>query len=146
MVAGYEINTRILEEVADVYQWLDEQIRNHAALTGKCEACGRCCDFGSFDHRLYVTSPELIFLTANLKDKNIRPMPENICPYQVDGKCSIYEYRLAGCRIFCCNGDPDFQSKLSELALSKFKSICMEFQIPYKYTDLATALNSLAGI
>lgn len=146
MVAECEANARIIEQVADVYRWLEDQRRNYAALTGRCKACGKCCDFDRFDHRLYVTSPELIFLTAHLEDKNIKPMPDNRCPYQIDGKCSVYEYRMAGCRIFCCNGDSDFQGKLSELALSKFKAICMEFQIPYRYTDLAGALNSLAGI
>jgi hypothetical protein len=66
------------------------------------------------------------------------------CPYNVGGKCTVYEYRFAGCRIFCCNADADFQSRLSESALKKLKSLCTKFQIPYSYLDLADAL-SLAG-
>ena len=46
----------------------------------------------------------------------------------------------------CCNGDVDFQSKLSESTLKKLKSLCTEFQIAYQYTDLAIALNGFAGI
>jgi hypothetical protein len=158
MVAGCGANSRLIEEVAEIYNWLRSQIRDYADLAGLCDACGRCCDFGSFapvskrgpargfDHRLFVTTPELMYLTANLGAENIKPMPTSRCPYNIDGKCTVYEYRFAGCRIFCCNADADFQSRLSESALEKLKSVCTEFQIPYRYTDLASALNSLAGV
>jgi hypothetical protein len=49
--------------------------------------------------------------------------------------------RFAGCRIFFCEGDADFQSELSESVISRFKSLCTEFDIPYIYSDLRTALN-----
>ncbi|MCH7557555.1 MAG: YkgJ family cysteine cluster protein [Planctomycetes bacterium] len=153
MVAGCGTNNRLLGKVAEIYTWLDTQIRDNNKLTGQCNACGKCCDFDSpeqgFDHRLFVTSPELMYLTtgqqaANLGAENIKSMPTNRCPYNIDGKCTVYEYRFAGCRIFYCNGDADFQSGLSESVLEKLKSLCTEFQIPYRYTDLAEALNSLA--
>jgi len=131
--------------VAEIYDWLDSQFCDDN-LTGQCDTCGKCCDFSQFDHRLYITGPELMYLAANLGADNIKPMPTNRCPYNIDGKCSIYKYRFAGCRIFYCNADKDFQSKLSELTLEKLKSICTEFQIPYRYTDLATALNRFAGV
>jgi hypothetical protein len=87
-----------------------------------------------------------MYLAANLGAENIMPMLSSRCPYNIDGKCSVYEYRFSGCRIFCCNGDADFQSGLSEEVLEKLKSICVEFQIPYRYTDLAAGLSSLAGV
>ena len=52
-----------------------------------------------------------------------------------------YEYRFVGCRIFCCKADADFQSCLTEDVLEKLKSLCIEFEIPYVYRDLASALN-----
>ncbi len=163
MVAGCGTNKQLLEKVAEIYNWLDTQIRDNNNLTGQCNACGKCCDFGSpdqgpapafeqgFDHRLFVTPPELMYLTANLGAENIKSMPTNRplggkCPYNIDGKCTVYEYRFASCRIFYCKADVDFQGELSESALKKFKSLCTEFQIPYHYTDLADALNSLAGV
>jgi hypothetical protein len=73
-------------------------------------------------------------------------MPGGRCPYNVDGKCTIYEYRFSGCRIFCCNADEDFQSRLSEEVLQKLKAICTEFQIPYRYADLAAALGSFTSV
>ena len=142
MVVRAGPNSQILKKVAEIYDWLDVQIRRHSDLAGKCDACGRCCDFEAFDHRLFVTPPELMYLVAKLGAENIKPMPSRRCPYNVDGKCTIYTYRFAGCRIFSCKGDKDFQSGLSESVLKKFKSICTEFKIPYRYTDLASALNA----
>jgi len=152
MVAGCRTNKRLLERVARIYKWLETQIRYNNELVSQCNACGKCCVFDGpapdceqgFGHRLFVTPPELMYLIANLGAENIKPMPTNRCPYNVDGKCTVYEYRFASCRIFYCNADADFQSRLSESALKKLKSLCTEFQIPYRYTDLANALNSLA--
>jgi len=158
MVAGCGTNSRLLEEVAEIYTWLDAQIRDNNKLTDRCKACGKCCDFASpapaaeqvsapgldqgFDHRLFVTPPELMYLAESLSPENIKSMPTNRCPYNIDGKCTVYEYRFASCRIFYCKADVDFQSELSESVLEKLKSLCTEFQIPYRYTDLATALNT----
>ena len=143
-MAGFGPNKKLLKKVAEIYEWLDQQVHDNSDLAGVCDVCGKCCDFDAFDHRLFVTPPELMYLTANLGDEKREAMPTSRCPYQLDGKCTVYEYRFAGCRIFCCNGDADFQSRLSESVLEKFKSLCTEFQIPYRYTDLATALNNPA--
>ena len=145
MVAGSKAKSELLNRVAEVYDWLDEQIRLNNGLAGRCDNCGRCCDFEAFDHRLFVTPPELMYLAANLGAENVKPMPDSWCPYHLICQCTVYEYRFAGCRIFSCKGDADFQSGLSESALKKFKSICTEFNIPYRYTDLATALNGCAS-
>jgi len=146
MVAGSQANKRLLERVAEVYKWLDLQACHGGDMAGACKSCGDCCDFEGFDHRLFITPPELMYLAANLGDENIKPMLSGRCPYNIDGKCGVYEYRFSGCRIFCCNGDADFQSRLSEEALEKLKSICTEFQISYRYADLASALNGFAGV
>jgi hypothetical protein len=143
MVAGCETEERLVRRVAEIYRWLDLQIGNNDSLSGVCEACGKCCDFDNFDHRLFVTTPELMYLSANLGAGRIMPMRTGRCPYNIDGKCSIYEYRFAGCRIFCCKGSAESQSMLSESAVKKFKSACVEFAIAYRYLDLATALNDL---
>ena len=139
-------NKRLLDRVAEIYKWLEKQICSGGDMAGECRSCGDCCDFEEFDHRLFITPPELMYLATNLGAENIKPMPGSQCPYNINGKCIVYEYRFSGCRIFCCNGDADFQSKLSEAVLQKLKSICVEFQIPYRYTDLAAGLNSLAGV
>ena len=143
MVAGCGADSRLLERVAEVYNWLGLQIHRKKSLSGRCKCCGDCCDFDAFDHRLFVTPPELTYLAAKLGAENAKPMTAGRCPYNIDGKCSVHEHRFVGCRIFCCSGDADFQSELSEAALARLKSICTEFRIPYHYADLATALNAL---
>ena len=159
MVAECKVNGLLLKKVAEVYNWLDLQIRRCSDLAGLCDACGKCCEFDGFDHRLFVTTPELMYLAANIGTKNIKSMPTGHgstprpgstslttgCPYNAGGRCTIYEYRFAGCRIFYCKADADFQSRLSESTLQRFKSICTELAIPYRYTDLATALNGFVG-
>jgi Fe-S-cluster containining protein len=136
-------NKKLIRKVAELYDWLDAQIRSYGDIDNNCAACGRCCDFESFDHKLFVTTPEIMYLAGKLG--TVKPMPGAKCPYNNDGKCTIYEHRFSGCRIFYCRKDKDYQSELSESALKKLKSICSEFEIPYRYNDLATALNGLAG-
>jgi len=143
-MVGRQPDSRLLERVAEIYAWLESQIRRSGDLVGVCGACGDCCDFDTFDHRLFITPPELVYLAANLETENIRTMPTGRCPYNIEGRCGIYEYRFAGCRIFCCQGDTEFQSELSESVLAKLKAICTEFKIPYRYIDLATALNTFS--
>jgi len=132
------MKNKIVTAVADIYDWLDLQIDGNQT----CRRCGKCCDFETFDHRLFVTSPELAFFTA--KTGSLKPMPAGICPYNIDGNCSVHKFRFAGCRIFSCKADEQFQSQLSEKAIEKFKAVCTEFDIPYRYTHLASALNGPA--
>ncbi len=146
MVAGGKTNGQLLKRVAEIYKLLDSQISNNSDLAGMCSACGKCCDFAQVDHRLFVTTPELMYLTANPGAENIQPMTTSRCPYHSGGKCSIYGSRFSSCRIFYCKADADFQSRLSESALKKFKLLCTEFQIPYRYSDLATALNGFVAV
>ena len=157
MVAGYQTNKRFcrkasltgltgLREVAEIYDWIDQQLRSRTNMAGQCDACGRCCDFDAYDHRLFVTLPELGYLAASLDVEKLRPMPTSRCPYNIDGKCSVYEHRFAGCRIFCCKTNSEFQSSLTEEALEKLKAICLKYEIPYRYADLASALNHPAAV
>ena len=125
----------IAASVQEVYNWIDAEVANNTAA---CDACGKCCNFDAYDHRLYVTSPEMIHFVSNVG--TVKPMQNSICSYLQEGKCTVQPFRFAGCRIFLCNGDSDLQSTLSEQALQKFKNICEKFDIEYKYTDLKTAL------
>ena len=129
---------KISAAVQQVYDFIDSQT---APPENSCTACGKCCDFENFDHKLFVTSPELIYFANKNATEKIKPMQNETCPYKENEKCTVYENRFAGCRIFSCKADKDFQSTLTEKALSKLKSICKDFQIPYRCLDLETALN-----
>lgn len=134
----------IAERVAEVYAWIDNEIKTGIPNDHKCIGCGNCCDFNSFGHRLFITSPEMLYFRIKTGRQNILHMPDGICPYRIDGKCSVHENRFAGCRIFYCKANEDIQSQLSEESIKRFKNICEEFQMPYQYKDLASALNFMA--
>jgi hypothetical protein len=134
---------KIIERVSEIYNWIETQQLANKGIAGSCDACGKCCDFESYDHRLYVTTPEIIYFVDKLGKENIRQMTTGKCCYQVEGKCTIYAYRFSGCRIFCCKGDAAFQSELTEAVLKKFKALCSELQIPYRYLELPAALKSV---
>lgn len=130
---------QIIKEVGDIYRWIDEQV-GHMDRT--CKACGECCDFEAFGHRLYVTTPELLHF-RHVAGPMIKAMPAGVCPYRVDGRCSVYPYRFSGCRIFTCGGDSETENQLSEAAIRKFKGLCEFYDIPYRYVYLKEGLEML---
>lgn len=145
MVGKPEGHRRLLEEVAALYEWIEAQTKQAPARAGRCRACGRCCDFPAYEHRLFVTPPELAYLAAQLGTYKLQAMTGGRCPYQQGSTCTVHAQRFAACRIFCCKGDPDFQSALSEEALRRLKALCAEFHVPYHYQDLAAALAAFNG-
>ncbi len=140
MVGKPERRRRLLERVAALYEWLDARVTQDTARSGRCQSCGRCCDFPACDHRLFLTLPELAYLAARLGTRKLKAMTSGRCPYQQGTACTAHEHRFAACRIFCCKGDPDFQSALSEEALRRLKALGEEFRVPYRYQDLGSAL------
>lgn len=140
MVGEPQGSHQLVPKVAAIYEWIDTRCRQEPARAGRCQACGACCDFVAYDHRLYVTPPELAYLAAKLGVRELKTMPTGRCPYQEGPKCTVHEQRFAGCRIFGCDGDPDFQSELSEETLRRLKALCEESRVPYRYQDLAAAL------
>ncbi len=140
MVGRPEGHDRLITEVATLYQWIDAQLGQDESRAGRCSTCGACCNFTAYDHLLFVTPPELIYLAEKLGAESLKQMTSGPCPYQEATKCTVHSHRFAGCRIFCCGGDAEFQSELTEATLKRLKAICEQFQVPYRYADLATAL------
>jgi Fe-S-cluster containining protein len=136
-------NDQIIARVSEIYKWIEQQQLANKEIAGSCEVCGKCCDFDTYDHRLYVTTPEIIYFVEKLGLSNIKQMTTAKCCYQAEGKCSVHAHRFSGCRIFCCKGDAGFQSELTEAAIKKFKALCAELQIPYRYLELPAALKSV---
>ena len=132
-------DAQIIKRVDSVYQWLQSQLSD---LSQTCAACGDCCDFEAFGHRLYVTTPELLFFQYHL-DKPVKAMTTGVCPYRVEGKCTVYPYRFAGCRIFTCKGDAEKENQICEEIIRKFKSLCNEYRIDYQYLSLQAGLEML---
>lgn len=132
----------IIRQVEEIYGWIDS---HNSKTEVECEQCGRCCDFKNYGHRLFVTTPELVYLAEKLGAENIKKA-NGACPYIKNNKCSIHQNRFAGCRIFFCKGDAERQSELSEKALKKFKVICRNYKPGYRYIDLVVALNNFSEL
>jgi len=135
-------NEEIIARVVEIYNWIEE-LQASSNIAGKCDGCGKCCDFESFGHKLFVTPPEMIYFAEKTGKDNIKQMTTSRCPYQDDKKCTIRDFRFAACRIFCCKGMAMFQSELTEAAIKKLKDVCREFKLPYKYVELKAALLSV---
>ena len=133
-------DAQLIHGIDAIYQWLESEL---AQLDQSCAACGKCCDFESFGHRLYVTTPELLFFQHHLNEP-VKAMTTGICPYRIDGKCTVYAYRFAGCRIFTCKGDAEKENQICEEIIRKFKMLCEGHAIPYHYVDLKTGLQLLS--
>ncbi len=145
MVGAPERHQRLIAEMTDLYDWIDARLKEDPDRAGRCKACGDCCDFPAYDHRLYVTPPELMYLAARLNASELKPMTTGRCPYQEDSRCTVHEHRFAACRIFCCRGDSAFQSELSEAVLKRLKTICERLEVPYRYQDLPAAIETFTS-
>jgi len=135
------MNTAMIDRVGKIYKLIQATLDTLPHLAGKCNACGKCCNFESYDHRLYITPPEIQYLAFHIGDENIRKMNNGACPYNEKGKCAVYNYRFASCRIFCCNGDKEFQSRLTESTIAALKQLCVKFELPYSYRQLSEVLS-----
>lgn len=131
-----------MEAVQEIYQNLDRRLEAAEPL---CKACGRCCNFDSFGHRLYITTPELVYFRNNLTENEIPilPMTDGVCPYRKDRKCSVYPWRFAGCRIFNCTGNVELQSRFSEETITLCKTLCLLHGLEYRYMDLKGGLENI---
>jgi Fe-S-cluster containining protein len=132
----------IIEAVERIYSSLEAELLQ---TPDKCKACGKCCDFEFFDHKLYITAPELVYFKTKLAENKIPllPMTAGVCPYRRDGKCSVYPWRFAGCRIFNCTGNADLQSQLSEGTIASCKLLCEQLELKYRYMDLKNGLENI---
>lgn len=127
---------KIFEEVEQVYTSIERRIE--VENVPGCKQCGSCCDFGKYGHRLYISTPELMYFRHYVPKGEV--MNNGTCPYQIENKCTVHKYRFAGCRVFCCRMGEDLQSEMSEFAIRRFREICDKYDIAYQYCDLEQAL------
>ena len=127
--------------MAAIYESLDHAAPRAATQGSACRQCGRCCDLEAYGHRLFLTTPEWVFFLNGLGDRPIRPMQSGRCPYNEGSLCAVYPIRFAGCRVFGCGLDTQTQSEMTELALVRLKAVCVQHDLPYRYVDLASAIN-----
>jgi len=119
-----------------------------------CQACGKCCRFEQFGHKLYVTAGELAYLIRQPASEadpqqsasGLQTKPAAVCPYQDGNRCIARDGRALGCRLFFC--DPaaaDWCNDIYEELHAKIKHLHAAHGLPYIYAELTSALAELAS-
>jgi Fe-S-cluster containining protein len=126
----------------EFYDDVDAAVASRRAV---CINRGVCCQFGRYGHRLFVTDAELAFFIRGLRGQWRRPADDaDICPYQVEGRCTAREHRPLGCRIYYCDPSAQaWQGAEYERFLSKLKAIGERFGVDYRYREWLSALREV---
>ena len=146
-----------------LYAELDAAV---AARGPTCWTSGKCCDFGSYGHRLYVTALEIAWFlgqadvnattqaggTSTVGTLTLR-LPQlsskdgdDVCPYQVDKLCTTHTIRPLGCRVFFCQrGTEDWQQDLYESFLDRLRVLHDDHGIAYRYLDWMAGLREASS-
>ncbi len=139
-----------LDELGQILRQADVAAEKH---NWACRACGKCCRFDQFGHKLYVTGGELAYLTDNspIPAKANLSAPDTaidveagLCPYQRESRCVARDGRALGCRLFFC--DPaaaDWFCETYEALHEQIKHIHAAADLPYVYVELTAALAEL---
>ena len=124
--------------MAEFYRRVDGRV---AFMNPTCGVSGRCCRFGEYGHRMYVTGPELAYFLREQARSGLRRPKGTVCPYQAGRHCTARDHRPLGCRIYFC--DPaaqQWQGPVYEESLEELKRIGRRFGIEYRYREWIDAL------
>ena len=140
VLAEFLPDRRIGRAVADVYERVDREV---SSLGATCWNRGQCCNFGRAGHRLYVTTPELIYFGQTHKSLPAAPDAQ-ACPHQMDGACHAREARPLGCRVYFCQASARWwQPPMTEKHLAELRALGDRFDIPYAYTEWLDGLRAV---
>ncbi len=124
-------------DIIEIYKKLDSEL---ASINPGCDACGECCHFGTFDHVLYASTIETTYILENV---NVPPFDpdQGTCPFLIDNKCTIREYRTLGCRVFFCN--PHYKEKSQDIYnkyYTMIKDMAIRNQAEWHYAPMMKLL------
>jgi len=127
-------------ELEAIYAEASERI---AARGPACWASGRCCNFESYGHRLYVTGLEAAYCVTRWNDANPTLTVEGVeaaqarggCPFQQANLCAAHTIKPLGCRVFFCDRTAkEWQNTLLEDLHARVKAL-HGAPIPYEYAE-----------
>jgi hypothetical protein len=129
----------IISSMKKFYAELDRCIAEQQAT---CKQCGKCCDFGTFGHRSYVTALEAAYYLFS--GRTVPTVESDVCPHLVDNKCQARDRRTIACRIFYCAPESqEWQWPLTEEFHARLRVLHDDFNVPYFYADLMILLKAL---
>lgn len=131
-------DTRATDALRQVYARADAEWARRPPV---CRACGKCCRFATFGHRLLVSPLELSLLTEAPPEH--LPVEPGLCPYQRDDLCTARERRPLGCRIYFCEARLEDCSRLYERFHRDIRRLHADRRLPYIYAELTSNLSRL---
>lgn len=136
---------RLFGELEQFYARTDEKLRG---LPQPCVACGQCCRFATFGHRLYISSLEAAFVLESGEPFEARHLKEDRCPYQRENRCGARGRRMLGCRTFFSRHsreETEQAQRIYEEMLSELKSLYRRFNLDWEYADAQKYFREAAG-
>ncbi len=129
--------------IAALYEGLDAAVRQRGPV---CWASGRCCNFNSYGHLLYVTGLEIAWFLSKLPpdrhDWRGRLEVKGACPFQVNSLCTTHATRPLGCRIyFCQRGTESWQHEVYEQFQQRLRMLHDAHALPYQYMEWRAGLS-----
>jgi Fe-S-cluster containining protein len=129
-------------EMGGFYERLDEEIARRRPL---CWLRGACCRFGTYGHRLYVTTLEMAWFLGGGKGMSLQSADDR-CPYQIENCCGVRDLRPMGCRVFFCEeASGHWQAEVTERFQGELRGLHERLEAPYYYVDWAFALARLSA-
>jgi Fe-S-cluster containining protein len=129
-----------------------EASRRIAERGPACWASGRCCNFDSYGHRLYVTGIEAAHTVAQWNASRAPLLSEQVeaaqsaggCPFQRLNLCDAHEIKPLGCRLFFCDRTAtEWQTDLLEELHARVRALHAG-DIPYEYAEWRYMLKRFA--
>jgi Fe-S-cluster containining protein len=134
-----------------IYAMIADQV---AARAPVCVASGRCCNFESYGHRLYVTGLEAAWCVAQLSPEAPTLSAATVadalerggCPFQVGTLCGVHTIKPVGCRTYFCDPVAEgWQEGLTERAHGMVKDLHLKVGVPYRYMEWRAMLDLMAS-
>ena len=130
----------LLSDLRKLYEDLDEELTTTPVA---CDRCGRCCNFRTFGHQLYMTPAEaaLLFQRPSPHVDLARP---GRCPYQQGTDCGARHRRTLGCRVFFCRAPETATAQIYEKYNLRIRQLHQRYCIPYAYVALDKLVQSIS--
>ena len=123
-----------------LYHEIDVELRR---LGASCEACGRCCRFAEFGHRLWMTNLETDYLRA--RHEHREAVDPGACAYLDGTSCSARDGRSLACRTFHCGLPSDVVEEITNRYFERLREIARAAGSRLEYVDSPAGADRSSG-
>ena len=118
------------DALSALYREIDLELRR---LGAPCEACGRCCRFTEFGHRLWLTNLEADYLCA--RHGRRAAVEPGVCAYLDGTSCSARDGRSLACRTFHCGLPAGVVEEITNRYFERLREIARAAGLSLEYVD-----------